>query len=696
MTKKRTEIKPEFVGISAVNSFIANVSSPRAVMDANHFSAHLPLLNPETKFILSGIEFELAKYIDHVKSPDSDCVAKGIIPMYIELGLDKVPSFTVFVEYEENDKIWLDYIEIPKYIVNHSFFGYPLGISEALMSLTYNSIIPKETILAKAKSYNEKKHTYDFGVKANVAFMSVPGVAEDGFVVSRSFVEKLKFTSILKRDIYISQDVIPINLYGDDTKFKFIPDIGEMVEEDGLLCALRPRKDFFSISDLNNRNIREPDMTFDLLTYVNPNSKVIDIRVYRGNYHKKEHTDPITEQLDFYAELYRKYIKRVISTYENYKKEVKIRFGKDDAISLTPQMHRFISDCYIKETIFNNTKAYKLSYRKQPIDQYRVEITTMNVITPNIGYKLTDLHAAKGVICRILPDKMMPVDKNGNKADIITDSVATISRMNLGRSYETYMGSVTRDNRHYIINYINQNNIQLENISDKDLTYLYNYLRGLYALINSDMVEFLDSLDRVGLINHIKEIVEDDMYIYYPTDNENNIIDVIEAIENSIYKPTNDKVTYVDDFGNRVETKENIRIGRLYIMLLEKIANSYSAVSSAKVNPFGFPIKGSSHNKTRAPHSLSPVKTLGETETRIITSYTPPETIAELFDINLNPISHKLVVKSILESDKAFDNMISIDRAKVELGNTRSLSILRHVFNAVGFDLDYVEDSNED
>jgi len=46
----------------------------------------------------------------------------------------------------------------------------------------------------------------------------------------------------------------------------------------------------------------------------------------------------------------------------------------------------------------------------------------------------------------------MPVDELGNRADIITDNYATISRMNLGRSYEMYLGSVSRDNRHRLIN----------------------------------------------------------------------------------------------------------------------------------------------------------------------------------------------------------------------------------------------------
>ena len=78
---ERSELKLEFLGTAGINSFIANTSSPRAVMDNSHFSAKLPLITPDNKLIKSGIEYELAKYINDVKV-DHECVVKGIIPKY--------------------------------------------------------------------------------------------------------------------------------------------------------------------------------------------------------------------------------------------------------------------------------------------------------------------------------------------------------------------------------------------------------------------------------------------------------------------------------------------------------------------------------------------------------------------------------------------------------------------------------------
>lgn len=686
-----TEIKLPFLGTSGINSFVANTSSPRMVMDSSHISQIVSLVNPDETILKTGIEYELGKYINDVRA-DHDCIVKAIVPKYKEYGVDNPPVYTVFVEFEKDGQLFLDYIDVETYRSSHSFFGYNLKPTDDFLNLTYNSPIPKDTILAKTNSLADDG-SYKYGLNVNMAFMSHPSVSEDGFVVSESFLDKAKFTSISKRVINITKDTIPVNLYGDDNIFKFIPNIGEKVRPDGLLCVLRDRNDFFSISDMSNVNLRDPDSIFDTFTYVNKDSIVIDVSVTRGNYNKPEFTSKMTEQLDQYAEMLVNYYRNVVSKFDAILAEKKAMYGSVDAVRFTPRLHRFITDSMIKV----NTATYgknKLCYRKLPIDQYRIEVTTLSVVRPNTGYKLTDIHAAKGVICRVLPDDQMPVDELGNRADVITDSMSTISRMNLGRAYQSYLSAVCRDNKHRLINYFQSKygpNFINSGINNDDLGYFKNYIRGLYAIINSQMTEFLDSLNQEELFNHMTECLTKNIQLYYPPDNENNIIDIIDAIEGSIYKPHSGKVTYMDELGRQVTTKEDIRICQLYFMVLEKIANDYSGVSSAKVNNFCFPVKGTNLDKYKYPHSLTPTKTLGETEERIFTSFADPALIADMIDLTLNPISHKLLIKSILENEKAFDTSFNIDRETVQYGNTKSLSILKHMFNAAGFDYAYEE-----
>lgn len=694
---KRTEIKPEFIGLAAINSFIANTSSPRSVMDYNHWSQRVPLLAPDERLIKSGIEYELGKYINDVRTTEN-CIVKAVIPRYKDYAIEP-PSTSVFVEYDKDyedgkgPQMVIDIIEVPAYRSTHGFFGYDLIPTDTLENIQYGSPLPKDTILAKTTSLGEEG-AYNFGLNANVAFMSHPSVAEDGFVMSESFVKRATFTSITKRVININKNTIPLNLYGTQDDFRFIPDIGQKVRPDGLLCAYRERNDWFSIYDLSDANLSEVDMTFDEKVYVGVDSTVIDIQVIKGN-SKPEFTSKMTEQLDNYAEMLNSYYARVIRQYELLIAEKKSLYGNLDNVRLSPRAHRFITDCYVKLNSSSNRKN-TLCYRKLPIDQYRIEITTRSVIQPNLGGKATNVHAAKGVICAILPDEMMPVDKNGVRADVISDSASLISRMIPSQAYESYIGATSRDNRGRLRHMLESSYGQ-KVFTDPPAEAVEAgraYLRELYALINSDMTDFLDSLNYEELRNHVLTVLNKNLYLYYPCDNERNIVDVISDIEKSKFKPLSDKLTYINDLGQTVQTTENIQIGVLYFMFLEKIANLYSAVSSSKVNNFGFPVKGASVDKHKYPHSQTPNKLLAETENRILISHIGPEAVADMIDLALNPTAHKTVYRNIIQSSVPYNTEFDVDRSDIPLGNTKSLQILNHIFTAAGFVLAYEEDTH--
>lgn len=684
---ERTEAKPEFVGTAVINPLFTHVSSPRAVMDANHAAQHLPLIKPEEPILKSGIEYELGKYINHVKV-DHDSVVKAIVPKYKngELNTETI----LFLEYERDGRDYLDYLEIQEYMSTHNMFGYKLKATDEFHGLHYNATIPKDTVLGAAASYG-KDGTYDFTLNANVAFMSHPSVAEDGFAVSDEFLKRASYTIVTKRVINITKNLIPLNINGDNDFFKFLPDIGEAVRPDGLLCAYREGNEWLSVVDMSDEALCELDSTFDTPIYVPTNSYVVDINVIRGNYNKSEFATSMTRQLDYYAEAQINYYKEIVDRYNKIVAENTSRFGNDEAIRQTPRLRRFIADCMAKINATNGKQ--KLCYRKLPIDQYRIEVTVCSVRVPNYGSKLTDLAAAKGVVCSILPASAMPVDENGVRADIITDSSSTISRMNLSRAYTAYLGALSRDNKmrlqahfynKYGSNYINM-------LQPTDVEYVINYLKGMYELINGDMTEFINSLNQEEQYNHVIECLTRDIYIYLPSDSERNVVDVIDDLEKTPYKPHIGKVTYVDDYGNSVSTEEDVRIGNMPFMLLDKAALDGSSVSSAKTNSFNFPVKGSNSDKYKYPHSLTPTTTLGETEVRILRSFAHPRMVAELLDLAMNPVSHKQLVKAIYTSDIAYNPNLELDREASPYGNTKSLGLLRHVFNAAGFDIQYTE-----
>lgn len=686
--KNRTELCPEVLGVAGVNSFVGYCSSPRMVMDFSHISSRVNLIDPDKKQLVTGVENELGKYINDVRT-EKDVVVKAMVPRNRELG-PLNPETTLIVEYEEDGELWLDLIEVVNHRSTNMFHGYMMEPTPELENIHYNSALPKGTVLGKTASLADDGD-YKFGVMANTVMISHPSVAEDGIVVREGFLDKMKFTTITKRVINLTKDNIPINLYGDENNFKMIPNIGEPVRPDGLLCAVRERSDWFSIADLNNESLAEVDHTFDTPWYVPSDSIVVDVKVFRGNYNKSEYTENMTSQLDDYAFQYTNYSDTLVKQYEGVINDLKMRYTDKVTVRQTPRLRRRIADAMITRDMV--TARNKYCYRRVNIEQYRVEVTCMSVVRPNLGYKLTDLYGAKGVICRILPDEHMPRDKNGVVADIITDANSSIHRMNTGRVYEQYLGALLEETKTKLLNNLIKEHgaFHPDCLTDKNVSEISSYLRGLYSYINSEMVEFIDGLNPDELRQHLIESLTDKIYLYYPPDNENNAIDIISAIENSQYKPIFDKVTYVDERGERITTVDNVRIGSMYYLVLDKVTNNYSAVSSAKVNGFNFPIKGGGADRFKYPHSLTPTTTLSETEVRILSSYAEPKLIGELIDLALNPTSHKLLIKNILESDEAFSTNFDIDREIDDYGQTKSLQLLRHISNAAGFDFVYKE-----
>ena len=383
-----SELGPQVLGVAAWNSMVAHNSTSRTVMDSNHIASPVSLLTPEKKkSLISGVEYELGKYIDDFKV-DDDSIVVGIIQKII--GDPNNPKTGIFLEYERDGELWLDYLEVPTYKTKHSFFGYPIHKTEEMKDLTYGSPVTSGTVLGKTNSLNDGG-CWMPGLNANVAFMTVPETGEDGIMVSESFCDGMKFTSVTSRVAYLDRNTMPVNVHGDDDVFKMFPDLGEYVREGYPLFATRDRNDMFITADLNNKNIKEIDWNFDNLQYTGaPNSRVIDIEVVRGSNIKPVYSESMTKQLDYWYEINVSYAKRTINQYETLLRDYRNKFGASFTPRETGRLIIALRDHMVMEA--TETERRKTSHDDHVIDQYRVKITVESIIRPNVGYKLTGIH----------------------------------------------------------------------------------------------------------------------------------------------------------------------------------------------------------------------------------------------------------------------------------------------------------------
>lgn len=304
----------------------------------------------------------------------------------------------------------------------------------------------------------------------------------------------------------------------------------------------------------------------------------------------------------------------------------------------------------------------------------------------------------KGVIVKIAKPEEMPIDQDGNRADIVMDANSTVSRMNIGRLYEHYFNAASRDTTKKILEMLDFQAkdkhlySKVLNLFDNDrlkFDNVYNYLMGYYSIVSPKMFNFYTKeISDQDKFNHLYSVCKDGIYLFIPVDNEPQTDDIVRKLEKH-YKPTYGPVSYVGTSGKRVTTKSPVRISTLYMMLLEKIGDDWAAVSSGKLQHFGILSQLTKSDKYSQPTRNQAVRAIGETEARIFVSYCGQKLAAELMDRNNNPVTHKATVWNILDSKYPTDIGYVIDRSQIKLGGAKPIQLVNHILQTGGIKLNY-------
>ena len=168
------------------------------------------------------------------------------------------------------------------------------------------------------------------------------------------------------------------------------------------------------------------------------------------------------------------------------------------------------------------------------------------------------------------------------------------------------------------------------------------------------------------------------VHLYYPPDNEVHPTSMIRHLE-AEFRPTFGPVRYIGNSGRSVMTKDPVRIGSLYIMLLEKTGDDWTALSSGKWQNFGVLAQITARDKFASPTRQQSIRAFGETEIRILASYVGPIRTAEILDRNNSIATHKQVLGAIFATDTPSNIGCAVDRNINPLGNARPLQLAKHL-----------------
>ena len=691
------ELEPKLMGICAVNPLVGQVSATRLQMFATHLGQAPAIQGASEAFLQSGMERKFGAATFSIRA-DEDMLILKTLQLYPKQhgfgGISYNPED--YVIYEERLTGTIGIMTIPKFVSNHPYFGYRLKPFEAASKLYSDGAISAGEVIYDAPN-RDQDGTYRIGREIMVAFMSHPAVADDGIGISDAVLPHYKFHTYEKRTVSFGSNSFPLNTYGDDTNYKICPDIGEYVREDGILMAVREYDDMLAGIEQSVFACQRIDDISDIPTYVDAGEgewrgKVIDIRVL----HDRTVTNSgvplgMADQLIKYNDARLRFYEELMKTV------AEIKATKRKNFVMTPALHSMMVDAEAATAVEANGRVQMLNSQK-PLDTWDVSFVVEYTKIPGLAAKFTGLSGDKGVVVTIIPEKDMPLDSAGKRAEVIFDNGSTSNRQNPGRMDMHYINSYRDYLRDWLcaeLGYKPGGNATAAKIkafhhrNPDTYSQVWAKLMRFYDIVSPTMLlPFTLMPDLENDYAHLAYIISKNMYLQIPTNNQRESFDRCEMLERE-FDRINGPVTYTGYSGVQCVTHDNVVIAHMNVMLLEKLGDDWSAVSSGRTQLHGILSQVTRADKYRYAVRLQPTRFIGETELRLLTANMGPVVSAELLDRNNNPQAHKAAVYCILHTLSPTNIRCLINRKLVPIDGSRPLKIIKHIVGIAGWGFAY-------
>lgn len=389
MKQVNNELRPQLLASAALIVSPRNLSSSRSQMVGSHLGQMLVVNEPDVRRVYTGNEREFGRATFDIKTPVDLEVVKVIPKFRGGMGQGAIRHNPLdVVVYEDMDNKELGVIQLPRYSIKHQHFGFRYRDTAARGRLTKGLGMRKGTVLCQSPNLDEDGN-YRFGLNVETAFMTVPGIIEDGVIISRSLQRRMTSKGIEVRTVSFGSKKYPLNLYpGPTGEYGPFPDIGDSIRPDGLVFALRDYNELLGAVEMTPKALCEPDYNYDELTYApGLNAKVVDVTIYRDWRAASQPNTPMGMEArpQRYHEAQTQYHEQLLQLYHEQKRN---NGGKDPRI--TPEF-----TCLLREvlTMRQNSERNKVNmlYKLEPMDEWRVEITYEYDVVPDEGAKITDV-----------------------------------------------------------------------------------------------------------------------------------------------------------------------------------------------------------------------------------------------------------------------------------------------------------------
>lgn len=298
----------------------------------------------------------------------------------------------------------------------------------------------------------------------------------------------------------------------------------------------------------------------------------------------------------------------------------------------------------------------------------------------------------KGVITAILESHEMPVNQDGVRADIISDPMANVNRMKYAGLYEQYLNQLkARLQRDFYSRLgINDPSLAYQALGTNPAVFEYvdKTMDRYYELVSVKHSQFYRGLSKDEKVKYLANGIQNRFIDYIPPENDIYLPEMIQKLEDEFHVPFG-KVNFKTKEGMDVTSSSNIRIGEVYMILLEKIAAEWSSVALSKTQQNGIITYVSGKDKHATPTKRQATRVLGESEQRIMAAYVGGDFAVELHDRSNNPNSRKKIADTILSAHEPMKIERIIDRNEYPLGYSQPLQMVNHIVNCLGYEFKY-------
>lgn len=628
---ERIKSMEQALGKGLYQPFTISNSGSRKVLFGTQLDHSIPLLNPETAIISTGYENKYGDASSSVIKMDDDYEVLKKISKF-----SRLPNHHYILIIRNKRTGEIDMLERIMYKNKTESYGY-LYDTTIMDQLDEGYTIPKGETVRSSKAYDNYMNRCD-GVNLKAAYLNQDKTTEDGIRISIPAAIKLSSPFIKKiPPIFLNDNDIPLNLYGDSAVHRCFPDIGEQVKG-GLVFATR-RENQDDILYTQSVEMLKQILMSDSKYIVSGDSEIIDIDIQTNDPDSLQNKFQ-NSQLNYYYEEKQRFLFEIINTID----QLEAKGYKTKSYNLeklyVESKRQFHNTEYIYDKTFSGTM---------------LEITVLERNIPSVGDKLSNRYGGKGVISEIVPESMMPIDKDtGKPVDICFNSSSCVNRLNDGQLKEqslTHIGA-------RIIQYIVQSGmIRDTNASLEHIIKFVSMCSELNGRVLQSMLLEMSAEDRDIYLQNI--IDSGYISLCIKPASENLTLDKLDEIYKAFpyVKQREVMVPIKDSNGNirYVPARRRIVIGDMYIYRLKQYAEEkFSVTSLSSVNIRNENTRSKLSKNYKSLHPNTPIK-FGDMESNDL-GHTGIENVLSILMIHsVSPQARRLVYEMLTDDPYDID-----------------------------------------